>query len=350
MRVGNSDAVAAVLDAPLAALGAGGVGFVGPDVPIEVLLASGRAFGHLPWYPAAATPFADQWLESGFPGWSRSILEQWRQGAFDGLEAVVFSRTDDASQRLYYYVRELQRRGLLAGPRPLICDVALVPRESGFEYTAASLEVLCAELGADDAALRSGLARADALRLSLRDLQQRRGADGVYFERLGRALLWSDPTRWLDSLAPPPAADARRMLLAGSVPPDERLHRAAQDAGASIVAETHVHALTRLGSPWTGNESSAVRHVARQLLATATGPRAFVDRAQWIVAQARAARAAAVILWLTREDEALAWQVPAMRRALQQAGLPALVLPATSWRADDGALERIARFCTEEGR
>jgi hypothetical protein len=123
-----------------------------------------------------------------------------------------------------------------------------------------------------------------------------------------------------------------------------------QDAGASVVAETHVHAMGRLGLPQAARESTAARHVARQPISQAIGPRAFIDRAGWIVAQARSARAEAVILWLTREDEALAWHVPAMRRALQLANLPALVLPAASWRADDGALERIGEFCREVGR
>ena len=160
-------------------------------------------------------------------------------------------------------------------------------------------------------------------------------------------MLWSDPTTWIDSVALPVAASAaaRRVLLAGSVPPDERLHRAVERAGASVVAETHVHAMGRLGLPLAAAESTAARHVARQLIAHATGPRAFLDRAEWIVAQARSARAAAVILWLTREEEALAWHVPAMRRALQDANLPALLLPAASWRADDGVLESIAGFC-----
>lgn len=117
-----------------------------------------------------------------------------------------------------------------------------------------------------------------------------------------------------------------------------------------MVAETHVHAIGRLGMPLDAVESSAARHVARQLVATATGPRAFIDRAQWVTRQAHEARAAAVILWLTREDEALAWHVPAMQRALAAANLPALVLPAASWRADDGALERIAAFCREGAR
>jgi hypothetical protein len=352
MSAAMNDPVAAVLDAPLATLNKEGLGFVGPDVPVDLLLASGRPFGHLPWKVAGATPYADQWLETSFPGWSRSILQQWHEGAFDALQAVVFSRSDDASQRLFYYVRELQQRGLLRGPRALVSDLALVPRDSSFEHSAAAVASLAGELGIDEAALRAGVVRADALRVKLRGLQQGRAADGVYFERLARAALWSDATRWIDSLRvpAPPAATARRILLAGSVPPDERLHRAAEGAGASVVAETHVHALGRLGLPLAGAESSAARHVARQLIATATGPRAFLDRAQWIVQQARDARAAAVVLWLTREDEGLAWHVPAMRRALAAANLPALVLPAAAWRADDGVLERIESFCGEVGR
>ena len=170
MSAAMNDPVAAVLDAPLAALRADGLGFVGPDVSIDLLLASGRPFGHLPWKVDDATPYADQWLETSFPGWSRSILQQWHEGAFDGLHAVVFSRTDDASQRLFYYVRELQQRGLLKGPRALVSDLALVPRESSFEHSAAAVDSLARELGIDEGALRAGVSRADALRVRLRGL------------------------------------------------------------------------------------------------------------------------------------------------------------------------------------
>jgi hypothetical protein len=345
MTTGMSDPLALALNAPLPALRKGGLAFVGPDIAIDLLLASGRAFGHLPWNAESATPFADQWLESGFPGWSRSILEQWQAGAFDGIEAVIFSRTDDASQRLYYYVRELQQRQLLRGPRPLILDLALVPRESSFEHSVASVARLSAELGIDDNALWRGIASADGLRGKLHGIQASRSGDGVFFERLSRAALWSDPTAWIDTISIPTPRSVTRVLLAGSAPPDERLHRAVDEAGAAIVGETHVHALGRLGLPLPKKESSAARHIARQLIGNAAGPRAFLDRAQWIVKQAREPQASAVILWLTREEEALAWHVPVMRRALETGGLPALVLPAASWRADDGVLERIQEFC-----
>ena len=74
------------------------------------------------------------------------------QGAFDDLHAVVFSRADDASQRLFYYVRELQQRGLLQGPRALVFDIALIPRESSLAHTA---RLRCATL-AQAAGRRAG--------------------------------------------------------------------------------------------------------------------------------------------------------------------------------------------------
>jgi hypothetical protein len=75
--------------------------------------ASGRAFGHLP--DGARHAIADQ-AGSSF-GWA-TILQQWHEGAFDGLHVVVFSRTTDASQRLYYRA-ELQRRSR-EGPAALL--------------------------------------------------------------------------------------------------------------------------------------------------------------------------------------------------------------------------------------
>jgi hypothetical protein len=333
---------------PLAALGVrdDAIGFVGCDIPIDVLLASGRPFGHLPWRAAGETPRADRWLESSFPFWARSVLEQWHEGAFDALGTVVFSRADDASQRLYYYVRELQRRSLLRGPMPQMFDIALLPRESSVAHTAAAILALGREIGVEPSRLCAGIERANRLRATLERFAQHRVAHGALYERLARAALWSDPTRWIDDIAlPADGAGGRRVLLAGSVPPDDRFHRAVESAGACVIAEAHVHEIGRLGAAVAAVAGEPPeRALARQLMHASTGPRAVLDRAAWIVARATAARAA-VILWLTREDEALAWHVPVQVRALATAGIPTLVLPAARWSADDGALERIVEFC-----
>jgi hypothetical protein len=344
------DSVDSILADPLAGCGRSGdgVAFVGPDVPVEVLLASGRPFGHLPWRADASTPWADRWLESSFPFWARSILEQWHQGDFDGLDTVVFSRADDASQRLYYYVAELRRRGKLRGPTPRIFDIALVPRESSLAHTAAAIVELMDVLAVSRPKLLEGIDHANRLRRRIAAIERNRNAAGPFFERLGRATLWSDATRWIDDTGravPDETAGRLRVLLAGSAPPDERLHEAVERAGASVVAEAHRLAPCRLGPELEAGSESVERSLARHLRRSSIAPRAFFDRASWIVGRARAVQAASVILWLTREDEALVWSVPAQQRALEEAGLATLVLPAASWRADGDTPERIAAFC-----
>ena len=129
-----------------------------------------------------------------------------------------------------------------------------------------------------------------------------------------------------------------------------RVMMTAHRRGACVVAEAHVHGLLRLGPAVSAHDAPPEQVIARALTAASTAPRAFLDRGAWIVEHARAARADAVILWLTREDEALAWQLPAMRRALQDAGILTLELAATQWLAPAAVLARITAFCRETGR
>ncbi|HEU4652939.1 MAG TPA: 2-hydroxyacyl-CoA dehydratase family protein, partial [Steroidobacteraceae bacterium] len=94
------------------------VGYVGHDVPIELILAANALPAGLHGRVGEPTPIADQYLEPTFSPASRSIAEQWLNGELDSFDAVVFSRSDDSAQRLYYYVCELQRRGQCGGPKP----------------------------------------------------------------------------------------------------------------------------------------------------------------------------------------------------------------------------------------
>ena len=296
-----------------------GVGFVGPDIPVEVLIASGRPFGHLPWRTDGATPWADRWLESSFPFWARSILEQWHEGDFDALATVVFTRADDASQRLYYYIAELRRRGMLGGPEPRLFDIALIHRATSLAHTEAAIGELMLGLDVAAGALPAAFAEANRLRRHFGRIEAARAGNGPFYEALARAALWTDPGPWLPDLGVPTApVAAARVLLAGSMPPDARLHEAVENGGASIVAEAHALDQNRLGPEFDPDAGQPVRTLASQLRAASFSPRAFVDRAARVVERVRLARADAALIWLTREDEALAWSsgrshVPACR-------------------------------------
>jgi hypothetical protein len=84
---------------------------------------------------------ADRFVESSFTPELRLIVEKWLDGSLDHLDAVIFSRGDDSGQRVYYYLCELQRRGLCRGPRALLFDVATLARTASIEHTLDSVQL-----------------------------------------------------------------------------------------------------------------------------------------------------------------------------------------------------------------
>jgi hypothetical protein len=335
-----------ILADPLRELPADGaaLGYVGADIPLELLLASGRRHCHLPWRADRDTPLADQWLESSFPGWARSILEDWARGHFAGFSQVLFTRGDDAVQRLYYYICELRRGGQLAGPEPLIFDIARIPRATSVDHTAASLRKLALRLGIGEAALRAGIVSANQRRAMFERIDAERVTGGSLYEKLARASHFADLDAAMAAATWPAGEPVGRVLLAGSAPPDDRLHRAVEASGWAVTGEHHDRSLQRLGPPIDATAADPVLAIAAQRHATAPGPRGFEDATETLLVAARRARARAVVLWLTREDEALAWRVPAQRNALAAAGLPALILTSRRWDAGDGAADEITRY------
>ncbi len=123
------------------------IAHLGPNLPHDLFDATGRNAGALRWNVDRAMPAADRWLESKFAPWTRSVVQDWADGALDHLEAVVFSRADDSAQRLYYYMCELRRTGAVRGPEPLMLDIAKIPRASSVARTEAALRALGARLG-----------------------------------------------------------------------------------------------------------------------------------------------------------------------------------------------------------
>ena len=333
-----------ILNDPLAPARAAGqaIGFVGLEMPDDLLAASGRFAIHLPWSVDRATPRADEWLESAFPGAARSILEDWAEGHFDFLEAVLFTRGEDSSQRLYYYVSELQRQGELKGPEPLIFDVAKVPRTSSVERTRTSLVHLAERLDANEEKLRSGIVATNRQRLFFADLAAARAGAGSRYERIARAALF-DRIESFDTGPAPGELAGPRLLLAGSAPPDDRIHRSVEAAGANVVAELYDRSLERLGLP-LDLDGDPFLSLAQHAHEARLGARSFVDRSEWLVEQARSAEVDGVVLWLVAEEEALVWHVPAQQRALAEANIPTLVLTNRRVDASDGVVEEIEAF------
>ncbi|WP_338243444.1 hypothetical protein [Aurantiacibacter hainanensis] len=285
------------------------IAIAGPNLPIDLLAATGRFAGAVRFDPDRDTPRADKWLESKFAPWAPPVLEAWAEGEYDGLDQVLFSRADDTSQRLYYYICELQRRGRLAGPEPLILDVCKIPRQASLDRTIAKVKELAERLGLSAASLTEAIASTN---------RQRR-----------------DTQRY---------PDAPVCLLAGTPPPDLRLHDAIEWCGYGAIGPTLEQGWMDPGEAIDQEDADPFAALGRHLHASTRGPRSFANAGKALSEAISALAVQAVVLWRIEEDEAQCWQLPAEREALEASGIPALVLTRRDWRARDGAPEEIANF------
>lgn len=324
------------------------IGYVGHDVPIELILAAGAIPIGIHGRADQHTPRADRFVESTFSPASRSIAEQWLGGELDGLESVIFSRSDDSAQRLYYYLCELQRRGICGGPKPLMYDIAGCNRASSLAHTIASTRQLARELGTSVDALTRATQRvrerAELIAAVIHSTLTPGPARGSFTQGLVRAADRDWSVRFDQTLRaqdPSPArADAARLMLIGTTPPDESMHEAAERSGANIVAT--LNAATPHLSVHGASDGDAFEQIARRCRAHSwreklQSPEAFADHATEL-------RVAGVILWIVTEDAGLAWASPRIERALHARGISVLPLTMQQWSVAAETLDAIAAF------
>jgi benzoyl-CoA reductase/2-hydroxyglutaryl-CoA dehydratase subunit BcrC/BadD/HgdB len=355
--------VANCLREPLAAARAhaqrGGsvIGFFGAEIPVELIIAAGAFPLRLPSAVQSNTDAADSYLESSFMPEVRSIAEQYLQGAFDFVDSIILPRSNDSAQRLYYYLSELRTRRLHTAPIPLIYDSAKIPRDSSKLHSRAATRRLAAEIGSLADALPGAVERRNRRRrLFLSAAKLRRGGEapgGAQLDRIFRAADFCDADafdtavdEWLPTAGR--AKPEARIVLTGSAPPDERLHRAVEQAGGNIVAESDAHASSAVSQPAIPADGS-FDAIADHYHALANSTRAFVDRSAAIRALAAEAAADGVIIWLIEEEDALIWDLPAVVSSLQARGVATLRLVRRRWDAGDGALEEIKSFTSALG-
>jgi benzoyl-CoA reductase/2-hydroxyglutaryl-CoA dehydratase subunit BcrC/BadD/HgdB len=335
-----------------AARGRNVIGFVGAEIPVELIIASGAYPVRLASTADARTDAADRYLESTFMPDVRSIAEQYLQGALNFLHSIILPRSNDSAQRLYYYLSELRTRQFQAGPEPLIFDLAKIPREASRQHSRLATQRLAAEIGVVSSALPGAIRQRNRRReLFLKAMQMRRihgGIRGSVMDRIFRSADLCDADEfdrdfggWLSHADP--AESRRRLLLIGSSPPDERLHLAVEEGGGNVVSEGDAYASRSVSLPLIPAVGS-LDAIADHYHALPVSTRAFVDRAAAINNLAEGVAADGVIIWLIEEEDTLIWDLPAEMSALQASSTPTLRLVRRRWDLSDGALEEIISF------
>jgi benzoyl-CoA reductase/2-hydroxyglutaryl-CoA dehydratase subunit BcrC/BadD/HgdB len=331
------------------------IGYLGAHAPIELILAADAMpvqLGASVHGDTASTDthLADRYLENSFSAQSRLVAQQWLAGELDALEAVIFSRSDDSAQRLYYYLCELQRTGECKGPRPLLYDLAGIQRPSSLAHTIESTKALAAALGTHESRLHEAMQRVAVRAALLDELAKLRASDEVPSGMLAHRILRAARTDWAEDFdhslqqwlaAPVTTQPQQRLLLIGSVPGDDRLHAAIETDGAIVVGEINA-ASVAIAS--TSSLPSAVEAVADRCYRQTSAARSLLQSPANIVQTAQALRADGVIVWMLATDTGLAWEAPRIERAMLAANFPALMLTSQPQAPDATTLDRIVQF------
>jgi hypothetical protein len=327
------------------------IGLVGTNIPVELIFAADATPVQLGVSLDACdtVALADRFLESSFSRQTRVVAQQWLSGALNSFEAVIFSRSDDSAQRLYYYLCELQRLGEFPGPQPLIYDVARIQRASSLAHTIESTHLLACELEVQQTRLPAAAQRVSARADLVQQLMSLRASHAVPLGSLAHRIIraarvdWSERFEdvlkpWL--LAPETATPRKRILLVGSVPADEQLHLAVESSGAVIIGEIN-EAIPPVGS------ATSLEAIARRIYEQTCTTRRLLQSPDEIVKMAHALRADGVIVWMLATDTGLAWEAPRIERAMSDAGVPVLMLTSQPDAQDDNALAQVRQFVTE---
>lgn len=328
------------------------VGYVGDDIPVELILAAGalpvRLFGRA----EGPTPDADRLLESSFVPAIRHIAQQCLSGELDFLDAVVLPRNNDSAQRLYYYLCEVRRKGARV-PKPLMFDLALIERETSRNHSRESTRLLAAELGTDLSRLPAAALQVARRRAQLADLVTALKTDdpplGSAVQRFMRASaqLWGENAEatLAEAMATlPRASRPRRLMLLGSEPADDRLHIAIERAGGSVVWDLTSAALDIDG----GIHALTIDAIADLCCDRARRARR-ATLGEELARSARELRADAAVIWLIEEDEGIVWRLPKQVATLRAAGIPVMQLTRQRSPADEATLQQIREFVSTLG-
>jgi benzoyl-CoA reductase/2-hydroxyglutaryl-CoA dehydratase subunit BcrC/BadD/HgdB len=317
--------------------GSGGlVGYVGADVPVELLRAAGltplRLFGD----PAGDAAVGERYLGRGLDPVACSVLSRLLEGAYGALDQVVVSRDCEASLRLFYAVRELRRVDPATRlPETYLVDILHLPHATTTAYNSVRIGQFRERIEAwtgrriTDDDLAQAIALYNTQRALLVEAATWRhdrpsrlsGVDFLTVVGAGTAMPVDVHIGHMLKLEPSPAVTARRAYLTGSGHDTPDVYRALAAEGIDVVGEDHDWGELAVRTPVSAPTIEAL--ALRYQYNGPAAPRATIrQRAEHTAEQARRAGAELLVCYARRHDEAPRWDFAAQSEAT---GLPAIV-------------------------
>jgi benzoyl-CoA reductase/2-hydroxyglutaryl-CoA dehydratase subunit BcrC/BadD/HgdB len=347
------DQLVATYEAPEPAAGRHVVGYVGADVPRELVEAAGmlplRLRGDGP-----PSPLAEEILGPRVDPPVRRVLGALLDGRLP-IDFLLLCHDSDSSVRLFTALRVLA----LSTPLPELwfLDLLHLPAETTARYDLERLLTLRSVLEgwvgrpATDDDVRDAIREANQTRrLLTRVAALRRASPPLLSGTQALAVIGActslpaaEANRLLAALLGEAHAElpapTRRVYITGSGHGSTALYRAIEGDGSIVVGEDHDWGES-LADGLVDEQGDPLAAIAAHYhwgsaLARRHGTN---ERAEHTAREAEAARADVVLAWIRTGDDALAWGLPAQRRLLDERGIPFVVLEHRGLQAERVAL------------
>jgi benzoyl-CoA reductase/2-hydroxyglutaryl-CoA dehydratase subunit BcrC/BadD/HgdB len=324
------------------------VGYLGDDVPVEVLIAADYLPVRVCGFPATDVTLAERYLERGFDPLICAQFARLLDGSYSYLDRLVIAHSSDALVRVYYYLRALQQvepeRSL---PRITFFDVLHSRFRTSQLYNRARLRDLANEVAGwrgrtlTDEALRRAITLCNENRCLLRDLCSLRGPQALRLSGTqalqllgaGQFLPREEHNNllraFLTGAQALPVIDGVRLFVTGSTHDHSGFYELIEDCGAVIVGEDH-----ELGSALAGGEIDCTiddplnaivegYHLRRMPNPTRTTISMHVAA---LLEQVSLSGAQGVLCFIYESDDPPSWDFPELRNALEAQGIPVFLL------------------------
>ncbi len=330
-----------------AAAGRAVVGFVGADVPRELIAAAGAVPLRLHSRPGSASAEAKDLLGEAIDPVAHSILGQILAGELDFLAGIAFSRDCSASLQQFYVARQLAF-GRESLPPVHLVDLLHLHRDSTLQYDRSEVRRFAETLGRwtgreiSVESLRESMLAYRELGKRLQEAQRLRhggrlsGSASLHLFAAAESLPPQDAFALVDAAvrdsSDVSASDSPRIFFSGSGQDTDVLYTALEALGTHVVGEDHDWGQLRLTVTCDPNASDDLEGLLAELSRAyhlggpAAPTSAMGERARWTVDQACLAGTEFVLCYTRVFDDAPAWDYPLQRELLAAADIPSVLL------------------------
>ena len=322
------------------------VGCMGSDVPEEVLIAAGILPVYVFGQPKQDPILAKRYLEKGFDPYTLSQFEQVVTGQYKMLDRLIISNSSDAMIRTYYYLRAIRKMEPHMPVPPLyFFDFLHSPYRLSGVYNRDRLKAFIREVEGwtgqeiTKQMLYESIVLCNETRKLLHQLNALRQSpapkiSGTQMLELIGALMVMPREQYKQYLSDLIKEANNHAVLQGvpvfvtGSPQDHTLfYEAVEGCGAIITGEDHEMGFRHVKDLVDEKVDPIDGIVDRYHLRSPISAQATVSRrVEDLLNEVKHSNAKAVIFYIHQKHDAISWDYPSQRKALEAQGIPVLLL------------------------